>query len=115
MSASQQRKGRAGELELVEVLQAAGIPARAGDPVSYGKTPDVVGVPGVHVECKRVERLNIDAAMDQAVRDAARFNDGVPAVFHRKNHCDWLVTMKLSDWMKVYLEYFSGRFDRAGE
>jgi Holliday junction resolvase len=102
MSASQQRKGRAGELELVRMLQDAGINARAGDPVSYGTVPDVVGVPGVHVECKRVERLNIETAMDQAVRDAQRFNDGAPAVFHRKNRRPWLVTMLFDDWVRMY-------------
>lgn len=99
MSVSQQRKGRAGELELVRVLNDNGVPAAPGDPASYGRTPDVIGVPGIHVECKRVERLNIDAAMDQAARDATKFKDGSPAVFHRKNRREWLVTMRLSDWI----------------
>lgn len=102
MSAKQQRKGRSGELELVRVLQEHGVPAMPGIPVSFGSTPDVIGVPGVHVECKRVERLNIDLAMDQAVRDAARFKDGVPCVFHRKNRRPWMVTMMLDDWVRLY-------------
>lgn len=102
MGKTSQRKGRAGELELVQILQAFGIPARPGDPVSYGTTPDVVGVPGIHVECKRNERLNIELAMDQAVRDSEKFKDGLPAVFHRKNRRPWLVTMKLDDFMEVY-------------
>lgn len=102
MGKTSQRKGRAGELELVQILRAFGIPARPGDPVSYGTTPDVVGVPGIHVECKRNERLNIELAMDQAVRDSEKFKDGLPAVFHRKNRRPWLVTMKLDDFMEVY-------------
>lgn len=102
MGVSQQRKGRAGELELVRVLQDAGINARAGDPVSYGTVPDVVGIPNIHAEVKRVERLNIDTAMDQAVRDAQRFQDGAPAVFHRKNRRGWLVTMRFEDWVRMY-------------
>ena len=102
MGTSQQRKGRAGELELVEVLRGCGIPAAPGDPASYGRTPDVVGVPGVHVECKRVEKLNIDKAMDQAVKDSQRFADGAPCVFHRRNRRGWMVTMKLEDWVKLY-------------
>lgn len=102
MSKSQQRKGRGGELELVRIFQCNGIPAQPGEPVSYGSTPDIVGVPGVHVECKRVERLNIDLAMDQAARDAEKFKDGVPCVFHRKNRRGWMVTMKLEDWVKLY-------------
>ena len=102
MSKTQQRKGRGGELELVRLFNAAGIPARPGDPVSYGSTPDVVGVPGVHVECKRVERLNIENAMDQAARDAERFRDGRPVVFHRKNRRPWMVTMMFEDWIRLY-------------
>ena len=60
----------------------------------------MVGLPGVHIECKRVERLNIFEAMKQAVRDADAAE--VPAVFHRKNREGWLVTMKLEDWIKMY-------------
>ena len=26
---------------------------------------DLVGLPGIHVECKRIEKMNIDSAMDQ--------------------------------------------------
>ena len=40
--------------------------------------------------------------MPQAVRDAERFQDGVPAVFHRRNRSGWLVTMRLPDWMELY-------------
>lgn len=102
MTAKSQRKGRSGELELVRVLNDNGIPARPGDPVSYGSTPDIVGVPGIHTEVKRVERLNIYEAVAQAVRDSKKFGDGLPAVFHRKNRREWLVTMPLTDWLKVY-------------
>ena len=102
MSKSQQRKGRAGELELARLLQDHGYPVEPGQAVSYGATPDLVGLPGVHIECKRVERLNVPEAMAQAERDAAKFRDGVPALFHRRNRCPWLVTMKLEDWLRMY-------------
>lgn len=102
MGAKSQRKGRAGELELVRLLNDSGIPARPGVPVSYGSTPDVVGVPGIHTEVKRVERLNVHEAMGQAVKDSQKFGDGLPAVFHRRNRTGWLVTMELSDWLKLY-------------
>lgn len=59
------------------------------------------GLPRVHVECKRVERLNVSQAMAQAVRDAERFQDGAPAVFHRRNREPWLVTMQLEDWLAL--------------
>lgn len=69
---------------------------------SYGEDPDLTGLPGVHIECKRVERLNISQAMAQAIRDAERFKDGSPAVFHRRNREGWLVTMQLSDWLDIF-------------
>ena len=65
MGRTQQRKGRGGELELCRILNAAGLPVSPGEPVSFGGTPDIAGLPGVHIECKRVERLNLRAAMEQ--------------------------------------------------
>lgn len=49
-----------------------------------------------------MERLNLGDAMGQAVRDAARFHDGAPTVFHRRSRQPWLVTMQLSDWLQLY-------------
>ena len=102
MGRASQRKGRAGELELAQLLQGYGYDVQPGQAVSYGATPDLVGLSGVHIECKRNERLNVPEAMAQAVRDADRFRDGAPAVFHRRNRSGWLVTMRLPDWMKMY-------------
>ena len=104
MGRASQRKGRAGELELAQLLQGYGYDVQPGQAVSYGATPDLVGLSGVHIECKRNERLNVPEAMAQAVRDADRFRDGAPAVFHRRNRSGWLVTMRLPDWMEIYRE-----------
>ena len=103
MSRSSQRKGREAELELVKVLHGFGFESvQAGEPVSYGSTPDLVGLPGIHVEVKRVERLNVSQAMNQAERDSERFQDGVAVIFHRRNREPWMVTMNLDDFMKIY-------------
>lgn len=102
MGKSSQRKGRDGERELRDVLQGYGYQVECGDPVSFGSVPDLVGLPGIHIECKRVEKLNVPEAMRQTVRDSERFRDGMPALFHRRNRQSWLVTMRLDDWMKVY-------------
>lgn len=67
---------------------------------------DVVGLPGIHIEVKRREKLNIYDAIDQAKSD--RKPEKLPAVFHRKNHCEWLVTMPLEEWMKIYREWEAG-------
>ena len=102
MGRASQRKGRAGELELARLLRGYGYDVQSGQAVSYGATPDLVGLSGVHIECKRNERLNVPEAMAQAVRDADRFRDGAPAVFHRRNRSGWLVTMQICDWMEMY-------------
>lgn len=102
MGKSSQRKGAAGEYELVHILQQAGYPVERGGSRTYGEVPDIVGLPGIHIEVKRQERLNLSDALRQAIRDAQRFRDGVPAVFHRRNREQWQVTMLLEDWLNMY-------------
>ena len=97
-----QRKGRGGELELARVLQEYGYDVQPGRAQSYVEVPDLTGLSGVHIECKRVERLNVPEAMKQAVRDAEKFRDGAPTLFHRRNRELWLVTMRLHDWIDLY-------------
>lgn len=102
MGRKSQAKGRAGELELARILQCYGYPVEPGQAVSYGATPDLTGLPGVHIECKRAQQQNLYAWLDQARRDADKFHDGLPAVFWRKNRCPWLVVMDLRDWVALY-------------
>lgn len=97
-----QRKGRGGEIELSKILSENGIPAKPGQALNFGTVPDVVGIEGIHAEVKRVEKLNVPEAMGQAIRDSEKFNDGMPALFHRRNRSPWLVTMRLDDWLKLY-------------
>ncbi len=89
-------KGAAGERELSHALtDLLGVKTRRGQQFSGLEGDDVVGLAGLHIECKRVESLNIHAAMDQSVRDAKVGE--VPTVFHRKNRTPWLVTVRLED------------------
>ena len=95
------QKGARGERELSNVLRSYGYETRRGQQYSGANgDADVVGLPGIHIECKRVEKLNIDNAIEQAVRDAAYGE--MPAVMHRKNGKQWLVTMTLIEWMDLY-------------
>ena len=106
MAVNSKRKGAAGERELARKLNEYGFNTRRS--VQYnGKADDgkadLLGLPGIHIESKRVERLNLYDAMSQAIHDA---KDGeFPTVFHRKNHCEWLVTMRLADWVELYKEF----------
>ena len=102
MGKSSQRKGADGERELLSILHQSGYNVERGGSETYGEIPDIVGLPGIHVEVKRVERLNISEAMNQSARDAKRFQDGMPAVFHRRNRAQWMVTLSLRDWLKLY-------------
>jgi hypothetical protein len=100
---SSQAKGRAAEIELAHLLhEKTGYQVEPGQAVSYGATPDITGLPDIHVEVKRRERLNITAAMHQAEQDSAKFEDGAPTLFHRRNREPWLVTMRLDDWIRLY-------------
>lgn len=96
------RKGKNGELELARKLNEYGYKTRRS--VQYnGKAeegqPDLVGLPGIHIECKRTEALRLYDAVDQAKRDS---KGDLPAVFHRKNNCEWVVIMPLDAWMQLY-------------
>ena len=99
---SSARKGANGERELAAVLREYGYNIERGGSMSFGEVPDLTGLPGIHIEVKRRERLNVPEAVKQAQRDSERFKDGAPAVFHRRNRESWLVTMRLVDWLALY-------------
>ena len=101
MAVNSRNKGAAGERELANILKEYGYDARRGQQFC-GKNgdADVLGLDGIHIECKRVEKLNIDNAMEQAKQDARAGE--IPAVFHRKNRKKWLVTISLEDFLEIY-------------
>lgn len=95
------RKGAEGEREIAKILRGYGYDARRGQQYSGANgDADVVGLPGAHIEVKRVEALNIDKAMMQAARDVRE--DEVPVVFHRKNNECWKTTTWLGCWLEMY-------------
>lgn len=97
------RKGVEGERSLAKKLREYGFDCRRGQQFrGGGDSPDVVGLPGIHIECKRVEHLNIEKAMAQSRRDSMDTDD-VPVVMHRKDREVWKVTMDLDDFMNMYI------------
>lgn len=103
-------KGKRYELEVANYFKERGF-HKARRSVQYnGKAEkgqaDVVGIPYLHVECKHNEKLNIEEAMQQALRDNKSKNK-IPVVIHRKNREKSKVTMTLDDFMFIYGEYYS--------
>ena len=96
-------KGARGERELAAVLREYGYATRRGQQYSGANgDPDVIGVPGLHIECKRVEQLNIGKAMEQSMDDARAGE--IPVVMHKKNRKPWLVTLPLTCFMEIWEE-----------
>lgn len=95
------RKGKVGELEISHILKERGYDAHRGRQYNGADgSPDVVGLPGIHLEVKRVEKLNIVNAMEQSKSDA-RENE-IPVVVHRRNGQEWLLTMRFTDYLDMY-------------
>lgn len=110
MAINSREKGKRAEREAAALIREYGYDARRGVQYAGGPdSPDVVGLPGVHLEIKHVERLNLLAAMDQSADDSAP--DELPVVMHRKNRSPWLVTMWFEDFMDLYER---GKNDKNG-
>lgn len=109
MAINSRNKGKVGERELAHILSSYGFEVRRGQQYCGANgDADVVGLPHIHIECKRVENLNIDKAMEQAIFDC-RDNE-IPVVMHRKNHKQWKVTMNLEDFMSLYEAYLESKW-----
>ncbi len=74
-----------------------------------GDASDVVGLPGLHIEAKHQEKMYLYDWIGQAKRDAEANGEGeIPAVFHKKNNAEILVTLTFDDFMQIYKEFEAG-------
>ena len=105
MAINSKQKGKAGELEFANLCKRHGHKdaRRSQQYAGINNDADVVGLDGIHIEVKRVEKLNVSVAMEQAIRDKKA--DEKPIVAHRKNHEPWLITMLADDWFPLYEAY----------
>lgn len=99
-------KGCRGELEAAKFLnELLGCNARRSQ--QYCGTADsadvVDAIPGIHLEVKRVEKLNILQALQKASEDAAvEFgNEEIPMVLHRPNRARWMATIWAEDLVEL--------------
>lgn len=97
-------KGKVGEREIAAILKENGFAdARRGVQYKGGAgSPDVVGLPGIHIEVKRVEALQLWPAMEQAKAEAAVGE--MPVVLHRKNNKPWVAILPLEDFLRMRQE-----------
>ena len=96
MGKMSKRKGAFGEREAARALnELFGWDAHRGRQYRGGEdSPDVAGLPpGLHVEVKRVERLQLWPALEQAREDAGP--EGCPVVMHRPNRRPWVLIIEL--------------------
>ena len=108
MSINSNKKGKQGELEFANLLKEHGFKARRSQQYAgINNDADVVGLPDMHIEVKRVERLNIDNAIDQCLED--KHEDELGMVAHRKNRRPWLVTMTFEEWIEIYKGYLENK------
>lgn len=102
------QKGARFERTLAAALRDYGYECRRGQQYCGANgDADVIGLPGIHIEAKHQERMSLYDWMEQAKRDAK--SDELPAVFHKKNNAEILVSMELADWIKLYLEWEASR------
>ena len=99
MSKASRDKGKRGEREVVALLRDLYQDARRGFQSRQGDDEADVECTPWWIEVKRVKAQETPRkAMAQAV-DAT---DGrPPVVFTRRDNSDWLVTMRVSDWLDV--------------
>jgi len=106
-------KGKRGERDLAAALRVLGIPARRGQQFHGGPdSADVVSeLVGYHIEVKTEERLNIWKAMEQASRDSGWPEE--PLVAFKKNRKEWLVALRLEDFVRLWRRANGRTEDRA--
>jgi Holliday junction resolvase len=101
-------KGARFERNLASRLREYGYDCRRGQQYCGANgDADVVGLRGLHIEAKHQERMNLYEWVSQAKRDSEG-TGRLPAVFHKKNNAEILVTMTLDDWINLYREWEAG-------
>lgn len=99
------QKGKRGELDLVEQLRTAGY-ANARRTAQYcgntGDAPDITGIDGLHIECKRREQIQDEVFLQQAEKEAKK--GLIPIVMYRRSREQWKVCLRLNVFMAIWSE-----------
>ena len=116
MAINSKQKGARFERQLAGLFREYGYAARRTAQYcgNTGDASDVIGLPGIHIEAKHQERMQLYDWMDQAKRDS-KGTGNIPVVFHKKNNAEILVSMRFEDFMAMYKEYDASQFLKEGE
>lgn len=98
MGKTSRRKGAAGERELAALLRAHGFQAKRDGRLDDDLAHDI---PGVHLEAKRCERVELAKWLRQAEHDA---RGRVPIVAFRQNRQPWRAVVPLVWLLKILAE-----------
>lgn len=107
MGRAERERGKRGEREARDVWNRLfGTDVRRSQQFcgASDESDDLVGQPGVSLEVKRRNRLNVAEAVEKASDDAAPGR--IPVVLHRADHKPWLVTLRLDDLPQLAVTLF---------
>lgn len=114
MAINSRQKGARGERSLAKKLQEYGYNTRRGQQYcGIEGDADVVGIDGLHIECKRAQQVRDEVFLQQAERDAKEGE--IPVVMYRRNHEEWKVTLRLEDFMTIYKSFLQNRTKSENE
>jgi Holliday junction resolvase len=95
VSRRERQKGARGERDLRDLFLAHGFAARRDGRLDADLVHDV---PGIHVECKRQETLQIPKWLRQVRAEAGQL---VPALFFRRSHEPWQVIVPAAEYLQA--------------
>ena len=105
MAINSKAKGGRGERLLVNELKKHGYNVRRAQQYcgNTGEAMDIIGLQGIHIECKNSKVLRLREYLEQAKHDAEKANKGnLPAVFYKIPRGDWVTIMPLEAWLTLY-------------
>lgn len=101
MGKASREKGKRGEREASNFFKEYGYDTKRGVQYHGGPdSPDVAGLPDVHLEVKRVQALRLYDALSQSEADSGESE--FPVVMHRKDREQWVIIQPIEDWMLLY-------------
>lgn len=100
MGKHQREKGKRGEREAARelTLLLGTLVERTQQFKGNPHSADLEGIPGLHLEVKRTERLSIYPALEKVESESG---EDCPVVLHRRNGKRWIAVMYLADLVDV--------------